>query len=246
VEAERPMKIVIDPGHGGKDPGATSKGILEKEIALQAGKLLKTHLSLRGAEVTLTREEDTYLTLRGRSKKALEEEAELFISIHVNAAGPKARGWEVWYHNELDPDYMIAKKIAQGLRRQNIIKEHGRNPRSDYRRYRSGFGVLRGLKRKARGVLIELGFLTNSQDRRILCNPLELAKLLKRIASSIIPEKVPERLIPVIFEGKTVGRARVEEGVSYLATPLRNFLEGLEFKVIWTGRGIKLERREEE
>ncbi len=79
-------KIVIDPGHGGKDPGAVGRlAIREKDITLDVARRLKARLEgRRGYEVILTRETDTYLSLRERVAFANERKADLFISIHVN------------------------------------------------------------------------------------------------------------------------------------------------------------------
>ena len=241
------MKVVIDPGHGGKDPGAVwprrtpNPQYREKDIALEAAKMLKSLLENRGAEVILTREKDEYLRLYDRAAVAVKEDADVFISLHLNSAGTRARGWEVWYHDYREEGFALAKKIAKALRRQSLIPEHGQNPRSDYQRYRRGFGVLRGLKGKVPGVLVELGFITNSEDRRILTNPTQLEAILRRIADAVMPTPIrAEALIPIVCEGRVVGRAKIADGRSYLVTPLRNLLEGLGMEVIWKGHEIEI------
>ena len=78
--------IVLDPGHGGKDPGAISKrGIKEKHLNLKITKLLKKELERRGFRVYLTRSSDMFLTLQGRVEKAKQKNADLFISILASA-----------------------------------------------------------------------------------------------------------------------------------------------------------------
>ncbi len=81
-------RIVIDPGHGGKDPGAVgSSGLLEKDVNLQVSKMLKKLFEERlGAEVIMTREDDSFVPLNERARVANESSADLFISIHCNAA----------------------------------------------------------------------------------------------------------------------------------------------------------------
>ncbi len=81
-------KIVIDPGHGGKDPGAIGKsGLMEKDINLKLGLMLKEKLEREaGAKVVMTRDRDVFIPLEERTAIANREEADLFISIHVNAA----------------------------------------------------------------------------------------------------------------------------------------------------------------
>ncbi len=92
--------IVIDPGHGGKDPGATGPGgTLEKDITLAIAKLLKEKLEeSTEAEVLMTRTDDEYWSLADRTAFANREKADIFISIHVNAARRKrAHGVETFF-----------------------------------------------------------------------------------------------------------------------------------------------------
>lgn len=93
-------KIIIDPGHGGKDPGATGVNDLkEKDIVLKVAKLLARKLSKEmGSEVILTRKRDVYLRLEERTAIANTNEGDLFISIHANTApNKKAHGVETYY-----------------------------------------------------------------------------------------------------------------------------------------------------
>ena len=93
--------IVIDPGHGGNDPGCISldKKTREKDIALDIAKRLekKIHESLPGVKVVLTRSNDTFVTLSGRADIANDINADLFISVHVNAQakGTSASGYSI-------------------------------------------------------------------------------------------------------------------------------------------------------
>jgi len=81
---------VVDPGHGGKDPGAIGpSGIREKDITLAIAKYLKSELESRGYQVVLTRESDKFVTLSDRSKLANQLHADMFISIHCNASKNK-------------------------------------------------------------------------------------------------------------------------------------------------------------
>jgi N-acetylmuramoyl-L-alanine amidase len=79
-------KVVIDPGHGGKDAGATGHGLREKDLALKAALMLKSKLEKRlKLEVVLTRDSDKFVTLDGRPKIARDNQGDLFISVHANA-----------------------------------------------------------------------------------------------------------------------------------------------------------------
>jgi N-acetylmuramoyl-L-alanine amidase len=93
-------KIVIDPGHGGRDPGAVSpNGTTEKEIVLKISKELKKILKKKGFTVIMTRDDDSFVRLRDRSRMANNTGAHLFISIHCNGSGvnSEATGFETYY-----------------------------------------------------------------------------------------------------------------------------------------------------
>ena len=102
-------KIVIDPGHGGKDYGAVSKnGTKEKDINLKVAKFLKEELKKEGFEVFLTREEDTFITLSDRTKFANKIGADLFISLHCNASQrvtETSNGVEIFFLSEAKTDW---------------------------------------------------------------------------------------------------------------------------------------------
>jgi N-acetylmuramoyl-L-alanine amidase len=94
-------KIVLDPGHGGKDPGAMANNMLEKDIVLKVARELRPILKKElNCEVILTRDEDISLPLEERTAIANTEEADLFVSLHVNAhPSPKTRGTETYFLN---------------------------------------------------------------------------------------------------------------------------------------------------
>ncbi len=102
-------KIVIDPGHGGKDSGATGNGLKEKDIVLDLAKRLETILERDGKyEIVLTRDTDKYISLEERTAIANGNDADLFISLHINAhTAETANGLETYYLNlSNDPDEM--------------------------------------------------------------------------------------------------------------------------------------------
>lgn len=94
------VRIVLDPGHGGKDPGAVGKnGTREKDINLNVGLLLKAMLEKElGVEVLMTRSDDRFIPLSGRTKFAMDKKADLFVSLHTNASRNRsAKGLETYY-----------------------------------------------------------------------------------------------------------------------------------------------------
>ncbi|HOP32011.1 MAG TPA: N-acetylmuramoyl-L-alanine amidase [Candidatus Hydrothermia bacterium] len=99
---ERNIKVVvIDPGHGGHDPGAVANGIREKDVVLQVSKLIKKKLERMGIKVVLTRSGDYFVSLGERARIAQKNKADLYVSIHCNyAPGSKARGVETFFLSE--------------------------------------------------------------------------------------------------------------------------------------------------
>jgi len=90
--------IVIDPGHGGKDPGAIGRnGLKEKDVVLDIGRRLKKLLEQQGHRVIMTRNDDTFIPLSDRTQLANSREADLFVSIHANA-NPKrsTKGMQIY------------------------------------------------------------------------------------------------------------------------------------------------------
>jgi N-acetylmuramoyl-L-alanine amidase len=102
VHHRKGFVVVIDPGHGGKDPGAVSadKKICEKDVTLEISKLLKKRIEKAYPHISvhLTRDEDTFLSLKERAKIANSLDAEVFISVHCNGSDYKsASGPEIFY-----------------------------------------------------------------------------------------------------------------------------------------------------
>ena len=94
-------RVVIDPGHGGNDPGAIGRtGVTEKSLTLQLSRALAARLRAAGYEVLLTREDDSTVSLEERTAFANRVDADLFVSIHINSARNRnLRGFETYYLN---------------------------------------------------------------------------------------------------------------------------------------------------
>lgn len=109
--------VVLDPGHGGKDPGAIGKmGTKEKDLNLKIAKKIKKYLEKLGLEVMLTRNNDVFLSLGERAKIANDNKADLFISIHCNSAPRRnsyACGFEVYFLSEARTDWERAVAQAE-------------------------------------------------------------------------------------------------------------------------------------
>lgn len=111
--ARKKMRIVVDPGHGGKDPGAVRSRYREKDWNLDVAKELAALLKKGGFEVKLTREKDTFIALSERSKMSNNFKADLFVSVHTNASKNRnANGFQVYFRSEKATDKEAAEVAA--------------------------------------------------------------------------------------------------------------------------------------
>lgn len=159
--------VMVDAGHGGRDPGAIHGSAREKDIALAVSKLLARRLRSAGARVVETRTGDAFVSLDDRVDLANKSGVDLFVSIHANAAANRsARGVEVFYPNENSPRARTSKRLAELLNDRIAAQSDaaGRGAKIDPR----GLRVLRATRVPA--VLVELGFMTNDADLRLLTN----------------------------------------------------------------------------
>jgi len=129
VEPKRPVArtIIIDAGHGGKDPGARgAAGLEEKEVVLEVAQRLKNLLELKGHRVIMTRPGDRFLTLNERTEICRRYQPDLFLSLHVNAARTRsATGFETYYR---ETRLTMGSGGAQGPRPSDLDKRtHGRS-----------------------------------------------------------------------------------------------------------------------
>ena len=114
VTAARKYIVVIDAGHGGKDPGCIGKGgTREKDVVLSVARKLRSKLDANGFKTYLTRSDDTYLKLAERASIAERRKADLFISLHANAnPSRKVKGFSIYTLSEKASDEE-AKKLAE-------------------------------------------------------------------------------------------------------------------------------------
>lgn len=117
------MKLFIDPGHGGEDPGATFDGLREKDVTLSIARELAALLYPSSIETRLSRTEDVFVPLADRARAANSWNADLFLSIHTNAdpdpdgpGMPEASGAEVYYLTSRGR--LFAEHLGTGLRRE--------------------------------------------------------------------------------------------------------------------------------
>ena len=116
-------EVMVDPGHGGKDPGAMGKsGLREKDVVLDIAKRVRRILTEHNVKVRMTRTKDEFISLAERTEMASASKADLFVSIHVNSSPTKnVHGVEVYSSKDLDP---IDKKEDQRLSNHRILFKH--------------------------------------------------------------------------------------------------------------------------
>jgi len=178
------IKLVLDPGHGGTDPGARGNNLIEKtvnlNIALRVGQILNSRYK-DYFEVELTRTRDVTVNLSERVDRAHRMNADWFISIHTNAAGSSAaRGYEDYRHpaaSALSQDYhkIIHLHVSSTFARYNSPNRGMKT---------ANFHVLRETRMPA--TLLECGFLTNEADAALLSNSEFLDVLSNSIVSGIL------------------------------------------------------------
>jgi len=173
--------IVIDPGHGGFDIGATVHSVEEKVVALQTATLLKKYLNTMGYRVLLTRTRDVFVSLKKRTAIANDTKSKLFVSIHFNAfKGNNVKGIEIYYYNKGSK----WRKAASKRLADNVLKDLITATGAASRGVKMGnFHVIRETYMPA--ILIEGGFLTNQQERNHLKKKQYVQKIARSIADSI-------------------------------------------------------------
>ncbi|AFY42193.1 N-acetylmuramoyl-L-alanine amidase [Nostoc sp. PCC 7107] len=147
--------VVIDPGHGGKDPGAIGiGGVREKDVILPIGKRVAEILQQNGVQVIMTRSSDYFVTLPGRVQLAEKANADVFVSIHANALGggrSDVSGLETYYY---DSGLSLARSVHSSILQSLNVKDRGVR--------RARFFVLR--KSSMPSILVETGYLTGRED----------------------------------------------------------------------------------
>lgn len=198
------FRILIDPGHGGEDPGARRTGIKEKEIVLDVGRRVAQRLNATpGFEARLSRDDDRRIPLRQRMILAEKYEADAFISIHVNAAKRKdAYGVEVFFlsmggasdeaskelarlENEADPEYVVSEdSLLHGipfgfdLRQSDTLLRSSRLAESVLVSFEaSQLAASRGVKQAGFAVLKSFQVPSALVEIGFLSNPAEARRL---------------------------------------------------------------------
>jgi N-acetylmuramoyl-L-alanine amidase len=169
--------VLLDAGHGGKDPGAIgTNGNYEKDFTLTMSKLIKEELQqYDGLQVIETRTDDSYPTLQDRAQFANDVEADLFLSIHANAFKPQTRGTETFYYTPQSES--LARVVQKHLLEATGFPDRGVK--------KAGFVVIKNTNMPSS--LIEVGFLSNQDENKMM-------------QQSDFQQKVAEAMGKAIFE----------------------------------------------
>lgn len=170
------MRILIDPGHGGKDPGAVSPPHAEAAINLEVGHALAGWLQKNTEhDVLMTRVMDIYVSPGDRSWAIQHAEADFNISLHCNAAGsPEAQGIEVIYRDPLEK--VAGDKILASIKKKfPSLKVRG--TKHDQKELQRSLAVLNNAEGTVT-VLVEMGFITNAKDCEVLLQYDALAQAI--------------------------------------------------------------------
>jgi N-acetylmuramoyl-L-alanine amidase len=170
--------VVIDPGHGGPDPGAIGiNGLREVNVILPISLEVAALLQQQGIQVVMTRQDDRDLSLESRVQTAERADADLFISIHANAISlnrPDVNGLETFYSSSR------SQALAQSIQ-DSMLQATGMNNRGVKQ---ARFYVIRHTSMPS--VLVEVGFVTGAQDAPRLADPAFRSVLAEAIAQGIL------------------------------------------------------------
>jgi len=182
--------IVIDPGHGGIDPGAIGKGgTIEKKVVLEIGKKLKSLLNQAGAVAIMTRETDKDLSdpggsllarkrqdLSRRVELAHKSKADIYLGIHVNSIpSSRWRGAQTFYQRGQEDAKKLAESIQRELRR--VLKNTNREAK--------GEDFFTNRETDMTSVIVEVGFVSNPAEEKLLNNPEYQRKVAWAIYSGV-------------------------------------------------------------
>ena len=177
--------VVLDAGHGGIDPGASAGGYNEKDINFTIlNNYTKDYFEGSDIKIYFTRTEDVKIDLYERADFASRVEADIFVSLHINSvSSTSVNGTSVYYsllNNSVTSGGLTGKQMAETLT-NNLSNALGTKNRGVAT---ADFVVIRETRMPA--VLIELAFITNASDRKIITTPATQKKAAKTIYDTIV------------------------------------------------------------
>ena len=170
--------VVIDPGHGGKDPGAIScLGFYEKTVVLSIARKVASYLENRGIRVIMTRNSDTFIELNERADIANRAGADLFVSIHADAHPSRSQnGYTIYVARSASwSSKKIGLAVSQAMGQTGLASKGVRN---------ADFRVL--VRTACPAVLVECGYLSNPSDAALLRDSDFQDRIARSITDGII------------------------------------------------------------
>jgi N-acetylmuramoyl-L-alanine amidase len=171
--------VMVDAGHGGRDPGTSGFGLLEKRLTLNIAKKVQRHLSGNGITVHMTRKTDTFVSLGERTRMANAYNADLFVSFHHNAGG--GEGFESYIYPGLNH---TKTGFMQDQIHAAIMDFYVSYDLKDRGKKEANFAVLRETKMPA--ILLENLFLDSATDTKYLKQAAFVKGLSSAIAKGIL------------------------------------------------------------
>ncbi|KYD14240.1 N-acetylmuramoyl-L-alanine amidase [Caldibacillus debilis] len=195
------VKVFLDPGHGGNDPGSSGNGLKEKEVTFKIAQKIEQILKneYEGVSIKWSRRKDETVSLKERTDLANQWGADLYLAVHVNAGG--GTGFESYVYLQVP---VRTKSVQEDIHRE-VLKRSGFRDRG---MKQADFHVLRESKMDA--VLTENGFIDNPDDAAKLKDPAFLEKIVRGHAEGIAKHYRLARKA----EGKEDGKRQEDPGKS--------------------------------
>jgi N-acetylmuramoyl-L-alanine amidase len=172
--------VIIDAGHGGKDPGAVSRttGAREKDLALDTAKRLERHLAGK-VRVVMMRKGDSFIELDERAARASGKNGTILVSLHYNSSGAAIRGPETYYWRV--DSHGLATRIQRNLESASPAESGNR-------------GKVRRRLRLTRNadipsVLVEIGYLSHPAEARLCAEPAYRERMAAAVARAILDQQ---------------------------------------------------------
>ncbi len=206
--------VVIDPGHGGSDPGAVNGSYQEKNYTLSIGLKVRDYLLANyQTNVLMTRTTDTTVSLASRTNLANSNNADYFCSIHINAGG--GTGWESYIYNgtvsqkTINAQNTIHSTVMNAIGSKYGVRDRGKK--------RANFHVLRETAMSA--ILLENLFIDHSNDLKLLNNSAFITDLSHAIGEGIAKAlSLSKKVLYKVIAGSFKDRQNAENRKNYLSS----------------------------
>lgn len=237
-------RVVIDAGHGGKDPGSVANGLQEKNIALLIAKSVSNELNTNyeGVEVILTRSTDVFLELKERTSLANEKGADILVSIHCNAGGGSG-GFESFTYNKTSNK---ATAALQNVLHTEIMTQLQKYGVTDRGQKKDNLHMCRESKMPA--VLTENLFIDVSTDAAKLKNDKVIQALVNGHVNGIAKflgltkkataQDADDSTVTVYVNGVQIGTGDIVNGVT--RAPVRALAQALGAQILYDAENKKV------